>query len=332
MAKLSTLVKRTGESTVIFGPPKVGKTRLAAMLSQYFRLTWFDLENGIKTAAAQLPIEWQENIEVIQLPDTKENPCAIQTLLKVFTGAPCMICEEHGKVACPICTKKNAPQTRVCLRELNAEQDIVVIDSGTQLTSSALFHVLGTEKVKAEWDDWGAQGQLLSTILTAAQQAHYNTLFITHEVEGENEDGTKKIAPAFGTRNFAISSAKFFSNVVYAKIRAGDYVHGADVKFDLSVVAGNRAGLKLEKGKVELVDLIRSNFQRKTAAELGLPLPSILQKASVEVQEKVVEKEPASIKPVQDVPVTKPVQVIGDPSSKPLSLKERLAAATATKG
>jgi hypothetical protein len=72
----------------------------------------------------------------------------IETALKIIKGAEVKVCEEHGKVACPICTAKNLPVTTI---HLNALPDdwIVVFDSLTQLANSAMNNI--TKNQLVEW-------------------------------------------------------------------------------------------------------------------------------------------------------------------------------------
>ena len=134
--KLTAAKQSKAKRVLIYGESMTGKTTLAGTLAAKYKMLWFDLEKGYESLL-KLPQQAQENIELLQIPDTKIFPIAIETVLKVFTGKEVFICEEHGKVACPICKKAGAPETRICLNELD-ENWIVVIDSLTQLSASTL--------------------------------------------------------------------------------------------------------------------------------------------------------------------------------------------------
>ena len=196
MAKLDECEDILGSTTLIFGEPKVGKTELAGRLAEYFKIIWLDLENGSRTLRTRIPKEFHKNIELVKIPDTRTNPVGIETLLKIYTGAPVNICNLHGIVNCVSCGKIPNSSTRICLNELNREEHLVVCDGLSQLTDSAYAKIgKGDPTYKFEWDDWLAMNQLLAMVLSAQQQAKYNSLFITHEVEVEMEDGSKKIVP-----------------------------------------------------------------------------------------------------------------------------------------
>jgi adenosyl cobinamide kinase/adenosyl cobinamide phosphate guanylyltransferase len=232
---------------LIFGPPKSGKTELAGKLAERYNLLWFDLENGYETLL-KLPQSWKERIDIVSIPDTKVFPIAIETMLKVITGQKVSICEEHGKVSCALCKKEEKPETTV---ELNALGDdwIVVVDSLTQLSNSAMNHLTKTEPdtYKPEWTDYRNQGQLLDKFLSQLQQAKYNVVVITHEAEVEMEDGKKKLVPVAGTTNFSRNTAKYFDHVVYAEIKNRKHNFASSTVYSNNILTGSRTSVELEK-------------------------------------------------------------------------------------
>jgi uridine kinase len=135
--KLTSAKQSKAKRVLIYGESMVGKTTLVGTLAAKFKLLYFDLEKGYESLL-KLPESSKENIELIQIPDTKIFPIAIETLLKVFTGREILICETHGKVSCPICKKDSAPETRICLNELDTAT-VVVIDSLNYLHPQLTF-------------------------------------------------------------------------------------------------------------------------------------------------------------------------------------------------
>jgi adenosyl cobinamide kinase/adenosyl cobinamide phosphate guanylyltransferase len=246
MTKLSQLAQAKTHRVCIFGPPKSGKTELAGKLAEHFNLLWFDLENGWDTLL-KLPAEWQDRIELIRIPDTKTYPIAIETMLKVIKGSPLEICEQHGKVSCPLCKKDSGPFNRVALSEVG-DNTIVVFDSGTQLANSAMNHITKNqdELYKAEWSDYRSQGQLMEKFLSELQQAKYNCVFITHEAEVEMEDGRKKIVPVSGTTNFSRNTAKYFDDVVYCEVKNKKHNFASATTYANSILTGSRTDVRME--------------------------------------------------------------------------------------
>jgi len=235
---------------LVYGEPKSGKTELAARLAEKFNILYIDLENGYETLL-KLPHEWQERVEIISIPDTKVFPIAIETMLKVVTGARVEICEEHGKVGCAICKKAGAAYSTV---ELNAltEDWIVIIDSLTQLSNSAMNHLTRNESdtYKPEWTDYRNQGQLLDKFLSQVQQAKYNIVCVTHVVETELEDGKKKLVPVCGTTAFSRNTAKYFDHVVYCQVSNKKHNFASATTYANNVLTGSRTDVALEENKV----------------------------------------------------------------------------------
>lgn len=244
--KLSSAPRNSRKRVLLFGAPKSGKSYLAGKLANKYKLIWFDLENGHSTLF-QLPQAAQENIELINLPDTRAWPVAIGTMLKVIQGRPAKICEAHGKIDCAICAKAGAPFTAVDLSSLD-DQTIVVIDSLTQLTNSAIAHITSKqdEDYKLQYDDWGNLGRLMDLFLSHIQQAPFHVVCITHETEAEMEDGKTKLVPTAGTRSFSRNTAKYFDEAIYLEVKAGKHVAASSTTYNPRILTGSRTGMKLE--------------------------------------------------------------------------------------
>lgn len=257
MAKLSTLqASRTGR-VLIFGPPKSGKSQLAGALAAYFNLIWVDMENGHEVLF-KLPSEQQDNIELINLPDTRSYPIAIETCLKVVKGSV-VICNEHGKVGGVRC-KKDAPEdlVKVDFNKLGPDT-IIVFDSLTQLTNSAIANITKNESddYKLNYDDWGNLGKLMDIFLSHIQQAKCNVIVISHEVEAETEGKKKKLVPVGGTRNASRNVAKYFDHVVYAEVKNRKHVFASGSSYATNILTGSRTDAALEDGEGEANPLLR---------------------------------------------------------------------------
>lgn len=271
--KLSQRTASKSRRILLFGPPKSGKTWLAGQLAKEFKLLWFDLESGVDTLL-RLPEEQKENVEVISLPDTRSYPIAIETMLKVIKGAPVEICEEHGKVGCAVCKKTGASFNQVALNSLGLDT-IVVVDSLTQLTNSALSHITRnqSEDYKLEFDDWGSLGKLMDIFLSHVQNAPFHIVCITHENEVEMVDGKEKIVPTAGSRNFSRNVAKYFDEVYYLQVKNGKHVVGSSTTFANNILTGSRGGHVLEKdAEPSLIPVFRGEV--KLAAPLHQETPA----------------------------------------------------------
>lgn len=259
--KLSDKQANATQRVLVFGAPKVGKTELVGALSTKFNLVWFDLENGYSTLL-KLPDEQKARIELISVPDSRTFPVAIDTMLKVFTGKACNVCEAHGKVNCPVCTKAGAPTTRVCLDELD-DKSIVVVDSLTQLSNSAIAFITRDkpDDYKMDYSDWGNLRTLVEKFLSTVQQARYNIVCISHEEEVDLEDGTKKLVPVCGSSKSSRNTAKYFDHVIYAVIKNRSHKFASSTTYAGNIVTGSRLDIEIEKSeKPSLLDI----FERGT--------------------------------------------------------------------
>lgn len=261
--KLTNVIPSQTHRVLIFGAPKSGKTQLAATLAAKYKVIWFDLENGYGTLL-KLPQAHQENVELISLPDSKTFPIAVETMLKVVTGNSVDICEEHGKVNCPLCKKDNKPYTTICLKELGTDS-VVVIDSLTQFTNSAIAFITKAQPddYKMQFDDWGNLRAIVEKFLSQVQQANYNVVCISHEEEVEMEDGRKKIVPVCGSSKSSRNTAKYFDHVVYCEVKNKKHVSASSTTFANNVVTGSRTDFVMEQAvEPTLLDLFASHIQK----------------------------------------------------------------------
>lgn len=243
---------------MVYGPPKCGKTWLVGQLAESGKkLIWFDLERGVSTLRKLSPAA-RKNVEVIQIPDNKQTPMAIETCLKVIKGAPVKVCHEHGKVTCPICMKAGAPMTEVHLNSLG-EDYVVVFDSLSQLTASAIANITRgkPDDYKLERDDWGNLGKLMDTFLSFVQSAPFNVVCISHESMVDTVDKmNQKIVPVAGTSNFSRNCAKFFDSVVYGEVKMGKHTFASSTTHKPKILTGSRTGTPMEKSdEPKLIDL-----------------------------------------------------------------------------
>lgn len=259
--KLASFAPSVARKVCAYGPPKTGKTELVAALAKIYKLWWFDFEDGIKSvlSSPRIKKEWLDNIEYFHIPDTQIFPVAIETALKVIKGGENWICHAHGVSGCPTCKLKNGGSftsetfTRIHLGEFT-NNDILVFDSGSQLSTSAMNHIQrqyiakDNYDVKPEWDDYAKQGRILDRVFSIMQQSPFNFVCITHEnlVEME-EPGKKKLVPIAGTSQFSKTFAKYFDDVVYCDIVNKKHKVASSTTYSGNIVLGSRTGKELEK-------------------------------------------------------------------------------------
>ena len=264
---------------IVYGPPKSGKTALVGGLAKEFKLHWLDLEYGIKTLLnpAILDPKFRKNINVINVPDHKLYPVAVDTVKEVFRGGPKKICYNHGKVNCPLCAKESAARWNEIDILKFTDDDILVIDSLSQLSNSAMSKIVlkeinkpGGEEYKATFHDFAAQGQLLEMILSLIQVVDLNVVVISHETESEMTDGKDKIVPLAGTRNFSKLSGKYFDSIVYCSVMNKAHRAFSDTTSFPNVLTGDRFGVTLDGQKdneLSLLPIFKAAKARKTEQE-----------------------------------------------------------------
>jgi hypothetical protein len=264
-------INEIGQHILLYGPPKSGKTLLAGMVAKAFRTFWFDLEHGFVTLK-QLPMEVQQNITLISIPDTRQNHLGIETMLYVVAGKPVTICDFHGEVVsgsfcakCKIAASKDSSFVPGVLEKIDIESsgpnDLYVLDSGSQLSNSALSQAVGTDLLttQIEFKHYMKQGLLLDRVLNAIQISKANWVYITHEESIVQEDNSEKIIPMSGTRNFSRNTAKYFDHVVYCSIKNRKYDQNSNGLRDAKILTGSRTNINLETGVTDgLITLLRS--------------------------------------------------------------------------
>lgn len=251
MPKLSDTTYSSVKKILIYGPPKSGKTQLVGNLaSKGFILDWFDLENGGETLK-KLPVSAQENINVFRIPDSRANPMAIETMLKVIRGGKMDICWEHGKVLCPICKVKSPKNFDIFDSSLligNAKR-IMVMDSSSQLFDSTSHNVTRNkpDDYKLERDDWGNISKILATYYSQVQAVPWNIICISHETPVEMNDGKEKLVPVGGSSSTSRNFAKYFSDVVYMYVENKKHKAASATTYANNILTGSRTGVELEK-------------------------------------------------------------------------------------
>ena len=257
MAKLNTMKATDNPSVILFGAPFTGKTLLAGELAEHFNLILIDMEAG-HDVLFTLPEEWQERIEVISLPDTSSYPIAIETCLKMVK-IPVDVCEKHGKVSCPRCKVAGDPMTHVDLNNL-PDDTIVIFDSATQLTASAIANIVKNEDdmYKLKLDDWGGLSKLMDIFFSHIQNAPYKRIVISHIKEAEGEDGKTLLSPVAGSQNFSSNVARFFDHVVYLETKNKKHMAASSTTYNTRIKTGSRTNVKLEEmGKATLLSIFK---------------------------------------------------------------------------
>ena len=296
------------QRVLIYGPPKSGKTALAAQLARTHHLHWFDCDDGFTTILGAIPKEYWKNITLYKVYDTPSMPNAVATATKLFgSGKPISFCEEHTCADCVEC-RKTGKKFQIFDKSKLTSRDAVVWDSGTQLSASAMNHAIGTlgelTYVKKEFGHYDKQGLLLSNIMAYMKRMPCHVVFITHEQNLELTGGAKKIIPVMGTSNFARTVGKDFGHIVYCQLKNNKHSIVTGTTENSNIGAGNRANITIKDG-TELYKLFGSEIIAEAVIALTYTTleeekesdTAIIEGEHTVVQDLSVDYEPAAEKP-----------------------------------
>lgn len=297
--KLTELSNTSTERVLITGLPGSGKSTLAAKLSANFNLIWIDLENSI-SSLRKLPISYQERINVISLPDSASYPVASETLLQLFKNGKGKICAAHGKYNCAICIKEGKHIEEIDFSALGMN-DIVVLDTASQLSASILAHTMKGKDVtaKPERDDWGAVRKYTEYFTSQFQAANFNLIVIAHALEAEMEDGKKKLVSSFGSRDMSASFGKAFDHVIYCDVINKKHKAFSSSTYSNGILTKSRTGFEIEKLAEPSLDeifrktqvlVVAATATNKENGDAGKILSGLAENRNV-TQAKQIEKE-----------------------------------------
>lgn len=253
--KLTDYTPTVARKILVYGPPKTGKTDLVGGLASIKKLWWLDFEDGVKTllSSPRMTPAMLANIELFKIADTQTFPVAIETMLKIIKGGKHEICHAHGTVSCARCRSLGAEGASSIDLGSFTPNDVLVLDSVSQLSSSAMNYIQrdiimkDNYDKKPDWDDYSKQGRVLDRIFSILQQAPFHVVCISHESLVEMEDGKKKLVPIAGTSQFSKTFAKYFDDVVYVEVVNKKHKAASSTTYSSSIVLGSRTGKELEK-------------------------------------------------------------------------------------
>ena len=285
----------SGHSILVYGPPKSGKTALAATIaesSRVDRVFMFDNENSWEVLLwmlreNKLSTEAAAKINVIRIIDSKDDPYAIDTMIKCLNSirSPVYLDTSDGRVL----PKKPSTELPEHVIEFQmsklTKRDVIITDSLSQLSASALTAACPrtVSDFKPGWDEYGLQGKWLTDCLAIVQQAKYtNFVCVTHEILLPDQDGVERFFPVCGTKNFCYTVAKYFGTVVSTGTKMKKHVVGSSSVYSDKKLTGSRRGISLEKMAVpSLAALLDFEFepskeQTKPPAKPARPSGNIL--------------------------------------------------------
>lgn len=271
----------TPQHVCVYGAPKSGKTQLIGSLAKEgFKLIWFDLEKGVSTLLKPGLLTDEELSRITYLPivDTKEAPIAHATIDRIVRGGKFSICEEHGRIDCPLCKRDGSSFTDIDIPIKGFDPNtIVVVDSFTQLSISVTNTILKDKSIDYQetLHDFRNQGNYLNRMFGYIQQAPFHIVGTAHETEAEREDGTTRIVPSIGSRNYAITCAKFFSDVVYMDKVNKEHKAFSLTNYSNKVLTGSRLEVNVgSSGSPSLAGVFKGMGNQKLGVVVPTPIKS----------------------------------------------------------
>ena len=272
--KLTDFKQSNVHKSILYGAPKSGKTAAVGLLAKHYNLIWFDGEGGVTTLLnpdLKLSSVDLSHVELVQSKDLPHLPLYAELCNEVVKWKMVSACNEHGKLNCPLCKKDNKDFTTIDFSKLD-DSYIIVFDSLTQLSNSVMNMAKLSRGViasklsdtKAEWDDYGKQGAWLDNFLSAIQNAPFNVIVISHEQGIEQEDGTEKLQPVGGTRNFSRNIPRYFDHVIRCEVKNKKHIGASSTLYSGKVLAGSRTGVVTEKFEDASESILRLIYNRYT--------------------------------------------------------------------
>jgi nucleoside-triphosphatase THEP1 len=214
---------------LVYGPPFTGKTELVAKIAEKKRVHWFDLEEGIGSVLTSPRVQkaWLKNINYFKICDTPEEPLAIDVLISMSKGRV-ELCDTHGKLSCRDCTIKKASKSTLDMSSIT-NNDVIVIDSLTQLSNSAMNRAMKEDIAKynydasPDWDDYEKQGLVLNKLMSFIQALPCSVVCITHDTIVNPGKPNARTIPLIGTTNFSRNAPRFFDTIAYTSIVNGTF-------------------------------------------------------------------------------------------------------------
>jgi hypothetical protein len=303
--QLQAAQKDIPQMMLVFGDAFTGKTSLVAQLARKYKILWIDTDNGYDSIFEALPAEFWGNIELITLRDTDSQAVAAKTIWTLLRSTgPALIDNKTGLILPP--TSKVENVTKVNLPAMDTEW-VIVVDSLTKLSDSSMQNYLGgpanMDFKKKEFTHYDKQGLYLRNIFNACQRLNCHVVFITHEEELEQEDGSKKLTPVCGTRNFSTQIGRYFSHCIHTSIKNKKHVVNSNTVGELRSISGSRANVDV-KTTEDFINIFKRDFSKVpkgisvTAEEDVKSKAQEIAEQEAEVSEVVEEETPTATKPL----------------------------------
>lgn len=311
MVQFTKIADDTWSHLLLYGDSRTGKTTLALQLLEKYKLIWLNLDGGVKLPARKLPVEMQERLDVISIPNTPNSPVAFSIIKKLLEGRKQQVCDTHGLIDCNHCRTSGGTSVDYEFNSLGHDT-IVVVDHITSASSSALAHIcrkpaekelladpLGVYKPKL--DDWGSLSYNAGILMNIIQNARFNLVCIAQSQMQETDDGKSKILPNFGSREYGRNVANYFDHLVFAELQLKQHKFGSMTDYGVHCVTGSRSDIDISKmSKASLAPFFLSPSTPATIMAAAVPVVPIatgtISSSSNDKANEILRKMQAGIK------------------------------------
>lgn len=219
--KLSLYTQDTKHKVCVYGGPGTGKTTAIAKLATLgWKLKYMDAENSLEVLAANIPAQYQSNVDCIKIPDTLHVPAFAPIVHNLFHKGMCNLCQKHLKSNCIAAECKDISARFEVQLSPQPRDEILVIESSSQLFVSTISGIQLSkrpdepESHQITQPEWGQISGKLNAIYSYVQARDINCIFTSHVISDVNEEGKARLTPTLGSGPFSLSASKYFSDVV----------------------------------------------------------------------------------------------------------------------
>lgn len=235
----------------VYGESGTGKSTLVSQLAEKKKLIWLACDGQGYIVIDKLPLAWQENVDIVILPDTRDSPIAHDTVRRLMKGTLASVCHHHGVISCSVCARNGLPSSSYEFRK-NDSDTIVVVDHATRITDSYMANVCKGKDIdyKPKLDDWGSLRFHLASLMGDVQAARFNVVVICQAMQAEEEDKTKKLMPSVGSYEFGRMVNQFFDDIVYCEVVNGVHKFGSSTTYSMRCQTKSRRDIDIASMKV----------------------------------------------------------------------------------
>jgi len=258
-------ISQAGRTTLVWGPPRTGKTRWAATIAkapQIKKVFFFDFENGYETiiyakdkdGSPYFTDEELTKIQVIRCIDLPDIPRAINTAEAVFRYRQRTI-RLDGETGAFKGKEKTHLDTDIVIEPSDwGPETAFVLDTIGQVGISALNQAIIDKPDAKDNRLWYmAATNQLNNFFTTVQASPAYVIACTHVLEKEIVLATDKsgnptrtrqeLFPLCLSRNYSMNVGRSFGSIIYRYIELNKFAHLSSPIKKSGIQAGTRTGI-----------------------------------------------------------------------------------------